>query len=74
MKQLRQTLTDKLIKWANDKYQADIVIDSFLAFMDATDWSDVDQLCVLNQCKNYFVDGYIRERLNFYTQNFFILN
>jgi hypothetical protein len=63
LSQLRQTLTDKLIEWAKDKYQSEIIVDSFLAFMDAAEWSEDDQLWVLDQCRDYFVDGFIREQL-----------
>jgi len=63
LSQLRQALTDKLIEWAKDEHQAEIIIDSFLEFMDAAEWSEDDQLIVLDQCRDYFVDGFIRERL-----------
>ena len=63
LSQLRQMLTDKLIEWAKDEHQAEIIVDSFLAFMDAAEWSEDDQLLILDQCRDYFVDGFIRERL-----------
>ena len=63
LSQLRQALTDKLIEWAKDEHQAEIIVDSFLEFMDAAEWSEDDQLIVLDQCRDYFVDGFIRERL-----------
>jgi hypothetical protein len=63
LSQLRQALTDKLIEWAKDEHQTEIIVDSFLEFMDAAEWSEDDQLTVLDQCRDYFVDGFIRERL-----------
>lgn len=63
LSQLRQALTDKLIEWAKDEHQAEIIVDSFLEFMDAGEWSEDDQLTVLDQCIDYFVEGFIRERL-----------
>jgi hypothetical protein len=36
---------------------------SILEFMDAAEWSGDDQLILLDQCRDYFVDGFIRERL-----------
>lgn len=61
--QLRKALTDKLIEWAKDEYQAEIIVDSFLEFMDSSEWSEDEQLKVLDQCRDYFTDGFIRDRL-----------
>lgn len=61
--QLRVVLTDKLQEWAMSEHLAEIIIDTFLAFMTALEYSKDDQLKVLDDTKNYFVDGYIRNQL-----------
>ena len=61
--QVRKALTDKLIEWAKDEHQAEVIIDCFLECLDAAEWQEEDQLIILEQTRDYFVDGFIRDRL-----------
>ena len=63
LSQVRKALTDKLIEWAKDEHQAEIIIDCFLEFLDAAEWQEEEQLMILEQTRDYFVDGFIRNRL-----------
>jgi hypothetical protein len=37
LSQVRRALTDKLIEWAKDQHQAEIIIDCFIEFLDAAE-------------------------------------
>jgi hypothetical protein len=63
LSQVRRALTDKLIEWAKDQHQAEIIIDCFIEFLDAAEWGEDEQLIILEQTRDYFVDGYIRDKL-----------
>jgi len=63
LSQVRKALTDKLIEWAKDEHQAEIIIDCFIEFLDAAEWDTDEQLIILDHARDHFVDGFIRDKL-----------
>lgn len=61
--EIRKVLTEKLIEWAKSEYHAEILIDTFIASLYASGWTEDQVLNLLEDTKNYFVNGFIRNRL-----------
>jgi hypothetical protein len=57
LKNLGETLIEKLNEWATDKHLAEILVDTFLAAMDAEEWDSDDKIRVLETAKDYFEKG-----------------
>lgn len=57
LRNLEETLIEKLNEWASDKLRAEIVVDTFLATMDAEEWDSYDKIKVLEEAKDYFKKG-----------------
>ena len=58
-----RTLVEKLMEWVKDEYHAEIIIDTTIAMLKAEGWEEDDYLRLLEQTRDYFVDGTIRDRL-----------
>ena len=53
-----ETLIEKLNEEAtDDKHLAEILVDTFLATMDAEEWDSDDKIKVLEKAKDYFKKG-----------------
>lgn len=63
LENVRKVLVEKLIEWAKNEYHAEILIDIYLKSLEAMGWDEDDILSLLEDTKNYFVDGFIRDRL-----------
>lgn len=57
LRNLEETLIEKLNEWATDKHIAEILVDTFLATMDAEEWDSDDKIKVLEEAKDYFKKG-----------------
>ena len=60
---LRDTLVEKLSELPHTKPVAEIIIDTFLSVMITLNFNEDDRLKVLEDCKDYFVDGDVRDQL-----------
>lgn len=54
---LEETLIEKLNEWSTNKHLAKIVVDTFLATMDAEEWDSNDKIKVLEEAEDYFKRG-----------------
>ena len=54
LRNLHETLIEKLNEWATDKHIAEILVDTFLAVMNAEEWDSDDKIKVLEEAKDYF--------------------
>ena len=54
LRNLHETLIEKLNEWATDKGIAEILVDTFLATMNAEEWDSDDKIKVLEEAKDYF--------------------
>lgn len=54
LRKLEETLIEKLNEWATDKHLAEMLVDTFLAAMDAEEWDSYDKIRVLEMVKDYF--------------------
>ena len=57
LRNLEETLIEKLNEWATDKHIAEILVDTFLAAMDAEEWGSDDKIRLLEKAKGYFKKG-----------------
>jgi hypothetical protein len=57
LRNLEETLIEKLNEWATDKHSAEILVDTFLAAMDAEEWDSDDKIRLLENAKGYFKKG-----------------
>ena len=57
IRNLEETLIEKLNEYAQDKCTTEIIIDTFLAVMDAEEWESDDKLIVLDSAIKYFRNG-----------------
>jgi len=57
LRNLEETLIEKLNEWATDKHLAEILVDTFLAVMDVEEWDSDDKIRVLETAKDYFKKG-----------------
>jgi len=57
LRNLEETLIEKLNEWATDKHIAEILVDTFLATMDAEEWDSDDKIKVLEEAEDYFKKG-----------------
>lgn len=57
LRNLEETLIKKLNEWATDKHIAEVLVDTFLATMDAEEWDSDDKIKVLEEAKDYFKKG-----------------
>ena len=57
LKNLKEVLVEKLEEWANDENTAEILVDTFLASMDAEERDSDEQLQVLDGAIVYFQNG-----------------
>jgi len=57
LRNLEETLIEKLNEWATEKYIAEILVDTFLAAMDAEEWESDSKIRVLENAKDYFKNG-----------------
>ena len=61
LRNLEETLIEKLNEWATDKHIAEILVDTFLAVMDAEEWGSDDKIKVLEKAKDFFKKGIGRD-------------
>ena len=57
LRNLEEVLIEKLNEWATNKHLAEILVDTFLATMDAEEWDSDDKMRVLETAKDYFRKG-----------------
>ena len=57
LRNLEETLIEKLNEWASNKHIAEVLVDTFLATMNAEGWDSDDKIKVLETTKDYFKKG-----------------